>query len=357
MPRYSVIERDGHRYVSFRYNNFEALGAAVAPQAPWPLVPLHNDITDAVEDARARSATFAGELRRLGVDKVVRMMHPTVRDERSIEYLAKLSLPLTFFRGERSLAFNIMPTRYRLAGAPDPSRVIEERVRFEMQCAERMRTYLKDHGVPDVTTDQARAAARHYGAPSSFVDFTFNPDVAASFGHPAFTEREREEGAPLGVLYSLSLTDMQGLFGLAAWHPVGEGGRDIIWINLATEWRIPYSSFDPARGLIEEAMLIVKVPPDLVTKPLTVRTRYVPSVPRITAQEGIFVDALFEAPGDWRAQVLLWTVLDFACQKRCFLRQDFQYENAESGITLSSLFPPDAHEIAEATHGFARWSP
>jgi hypothetical protein len=97
------------------------------------------------------------------------------------------------------------------------------------------------------------------------------------------------------------------------------------------------------------------VPAGLLAKPLTVRTRFVRAVPRIAAQEGIFVGVLFDTSGDWWDHVLLWTVLDFMSQKWCFVRQDFEYENTEGGITAGSLFPPDDPEIAEVTRGFAGW--
>jgi hypothetical protein len=71
---------------------------------------------------------------------------------------------------------------------------------------------------------------------------------------------ERERSADIGILYSLGIEDFEHLFGgLAAWTVPAGGGRDVRYINIKSVWQIPYKSFDPAKGTIEDATLAVKV--------------------------------------------------------------------------------------------------
>lgn len=353
-----VIEQNDRMYVRVRYNNFAAINAPVEPSMPAVAVPLYRDIAAVVAEGLALEKALMDYIVSTGMMKVVRMCHPDVSgpaSEREIAYLARLDCPFRIFRGEKTVARSIMPSRYRFTGQPDPLATTRQRIEFETQCADRMKEYLARHGARAATSEQARAAARHYGAPSSFVDFTFNPRVAAFFAHPSFSKQERELGADIGIVYSLGIGEFEKLFGLAAIAPQPDGGRDIHYINVATEWRLPYKSFDPENG-VEDAVLTIAVPPRLVAKPMSIRTRFVPAVPRIEAQDGIFIDLHFEDPEDWWSQVLLWTVLDFASQKWCFLRSDFDYEAPETGVTAATVYPPDDPELTELAKDFGNWS-
>jgi FRG domain-containing protein len=347
MARYQIIEQDDSLHIPIRYDNFASLNAQVEPPVPWSVVPLHRNIADAVTEAKGAEAELTQKLYAMGLHR----MGP--RSAHQIGYADKINFPFRIFRGERSLRFNIMPTRFRFSGQPDPAGVTRQRIQFETRCAERMREYLRSNGAPEASIEHARAAARHHGCPSSFVDFSFNPEVAAFFAHPAFNSTERERGADIGILYSLGIEDFEHLFGgLAAWTVPAGGGRDVRYINIKSVWQIPYKSFDPAKGTIEDATLAVKVPDRLVVKPVSIRTRIVSVIARIAAQEGIFIDGCFEDADDWWSQVLLWTVLDFASGKSCFLREDFAYENSAAGITTAKLFPPLDPELAELTRDF-----
>ncbi len=347
MARYQIIQQDDALYIPIRYENFAALNAPAEPLVPWAVVPLHRNIGDAVGEARKLETEFVRTLDATGVSRA------GSGPEHQIAYADKLNFPFRVFRGERSLRFNIMPTRFRFSGQPDPAEVTRERVQFEMRCAEQMRQYLRNKGAPEASIEQARAASRHHGCPSSFVDFSFNPEVAAFFAHPAFNTDERERGADIGILYSLGIEDFEQLFGgLAAWAIPPEGGRDILYMNINREWQIPYKSFDPVKQTIEDATLRIRVPEHLVVKPVSIRTRIVTVIERIAAQEGIFIDGCFEDANDWWSEVLLWTVLDFASRKSCFLRADLAYENPAAGITAAKLYPPLEPELAELVRDF-----
>jgi len=346
MPQYQVIQQDGELYLPIRYDNFRAIGVRLDPPEPWAAIPLHQDVAGVVAEAREEAKDYADDLKGIGLGKL---------DGRNgeITYEDKLNFPFRFFRGETNTRYGMMPTRYRFTGQPDPLATVRERLRFETLCAEKMRAYLKSHGAPNATEEQARAAVRHHGVASSFIDFTFEPGVAAFFGHPRFTAHEQEHGAPMGILYSLGIKDFEGLFGIMAWSLPPDGGRDILSLSVHNVWQIPYRAFDPERRLVHDATLSVAVPDRLREKPLTIRTRLVPGTRRIAAQQGIFLDASMENPEDWWTQVFLWTVLDFASHKWAFVRKDFTYEDPEAGVTAAQLFPPVEPDLAELTKSFA----
>jgi len=346
MPRYQVIQQDGRSYLPIRYDNFKAIGAPVEPDEPWAVIPLYQDVAEVVTEARKEAQDHENNLKGIGLGNLG-------GGNGDISYEDKLNFPFRFFRGESNTRYGMMPTRYRFTGQPDPLATVRERLRFETRCAEKMREYLKTHGAPNASEEQARAAARHHGVTSSFIDFTFEPGVAALFGHPKFSSHELQHGAPIGLLYSLGIEDFEALFGTMAWSLPPDGGRDILCLGVHNAWHIPYRAFDPERQSIQDATLSVAVPEQLRGKPMTIRTRLVPGTRRISAQQGIFLDASMEDPEDWWTQVFLWTVLDFASRKWAFVRKDFTYEDPEAGVTAAQLFPPVEPDLAEVTKGFA----
>lgn len=357
MAQFRVVMLDGRPYRPLRYDNFQSIHAVVEPAVPCVLVPMYRDIAEVVAEANLLQKQLTDSLDAMGVMKAERMLQATLKpesppDDHEFAYRVKLDFPFRFFRGERSLRFSIMPTRYRFSGQPDPAATTQQRIEFETGCAAKMSDYLKRHGAPEASPEQARAAARHFGAPSSFVDFTFDPEVAAYFGHPPFNAAEREHGGEIGILYSLGVDDFDKLFGMSAWGLPPGGGRDIHYININRTWQIPYLSFDLETNAVENKVLTVPVPENLMTKPMTIRTRIVPAIGRIAGQEGLFIELDFEDPSDRWSQVFLWTILDFASRKWCYLRQDHSYQNEPSGITDAKLFPVDDPELAELTKDF-----
>jgi hypothetical protein len=269
-------------------------------------------------------------------------------------YEDKLNFPFLFFRGEPDKRYGIMPTRYRFSGQPDPLATTQERIGFETRCAAALEPYLRQHSTAPISDTVARAAARHFGAPSSFVDFSFNPEVAAFFAHPRLTDAERNR-KKCGVIYGLRYSALDRLTGMQAWSLSPEGGRDIHGVIAFSVWSIPYLACDLANVRIHPATLTIAIPEHLVGRPMTIRTRLVPAIPRIMAQQGIFLEANFDRPEDWWSQVFLWTVLDFMTDKWCFLREASAYENAVGAITASQLFPPDDRPLERLTQGFTVW--
>lgn len=345
-----VIKIDDKEFIPLRYDNFAALGAEIIPTKPCIAVPLYRDIANAVKEARTAVKQFEDSIPAQGVPGAGTV---DLGGDWTPTYEDKLKFPFLMFRGERNKRYGIMPTRYRFAGQPDLPRITRGRIEFEAKCAAQVKRYLACHTSAEVTDEQARAASRHYGAPSSFVDFSFNPEVAAFFGHPKFIGEKCAPNVKIGTLYGLGINHFQSLFGIQAWVITPDGGRDIHCVNVESAWQIPYLSFNPATKTLEQATLTVPVPE--VIRAVSVRTRVVPAISRITAQEGIFLEANFEEPEDWWAQVFMWTILDFFAHKWCFVRQDFTYENPDAGIVAEKLFPPDKLELVQLTNGFRNW--
>ncbi|UCF04153.1 MAG: FRG domain-containing protein [bacterium] len=347
MGQQNVIKFDGKEFLLLRYDNFAALRVEVHPPKPCVAVPFYRNIRNVVKETlevekRYEAFLLAQDLVKAGIEK------PS--ETESISYKDKLNFPFLFFRGDKDERHGIMPTRYRFSGESDLLLTTRARIQFEMECAAKMKPYLERHSSSQITTEQARAASRHYGAPSSFVDFSFNPEVAAFFAHPNLSEQDRNR-TNVGMVYSLNFNHFQYLFGLRMWAVSPDYGRDVHALNTLSVWRIPYFSYDT----LEEATLTVSIPQTLVNCPVSIRTRIIPAIPRITSQEGIFLEANFENPEDWQAQVFLWTVLDFIADKWSFLRDDFSYQNPNGGIIADKLFPHDDSELPELTKDFHKW--
>jgi hypothetical protein len=118
------------------------------------------------------------------------------------------------------------------------------------------------------TEGQARAAARHVGRSSGFLDFTFSPHVAAYFGHP---QRKPSDTARIGKLYCLTHSVIErtlgaGVSGFNA-API-EVGLDIHIPNTRTAWALP-SPFQTGNTLIVPAPKVDAV---------TIQSRRVPGL-------------------------------------------------------------------------------
>lgn len=321
------------------YNNFKALGAEqfIDPPQPNVAIPFFRDIADVLDEAHILETKHNKQISAIGLEAT---------------YENKLKLPFMCFRGEFDRKFAIMPTRYRFSGEPDPLQTTRERIKFEDECAGKISAYLNQQNSKLVTDESARAAARHFGAPSSYVDFTFNPDVAAFFGHPEFKDRGADGVSGIGIMYGLDISGViDELFGMSGWSPTPGGGTAITAIPVSFVWKIPYLSWNPKGGILENAVLTVRLPDFW---PITIRTHIVPEISRISAQHGLFLEADFEQPENWWANVFLWGVLDFYARKWCFLRQDFAYEKPESRIDKKNLFHSN-EKLDMVTAGFKNW--
>ncbi|MEO6444367.1 MAG: FRG domain-containing protein [Gemmatimonadaceae bacterium] len=236
MPRYQIISYENQRFFPMRYDDLP-VGESRAPATT--LVPYFDCLSDALAAVEAHVESVLGP---------VRAMIAGTSARRDAHYRDKLANPTIFFRGQSSPAYSIVPTRFRLAGVTDPLAEVERRIRNERARAAAIQSHYRVRAASLLDDLQARAVARHFGAPSSLVDFTFDAEVAATFAHPAFSEAERSHGAPLGLLYALDMGQLQEMMGMLAWGVNSDGTRDIHLVNVKCTWGIPFLQWDAGAG-------------------------------------------------------------------------------------------------------------
>ena len=326
MPRYEMSVIDGQRYYPLPY---DALRVGERGEPATPLVPYYDCVDDALvaiqQDTESRLAPL-------------RQMIPGTSAEQNATYVDKLANPTIFFRGQDNLNHRIVPTRFRLTGVADPAASIAERIRVEEERAAAIRRHCAATSDADLTELQSRAVARHFGAPSTLVDLTFDPAVAAAFAQPRFSERESRAGAPLGLIYAIDMGQLQDMFGMMAWAIGADGAREIHLVNVMRQWALPYLSHNADSSKLERQVLAVDVPPVLREEHARLRTCVVPGVSRIEAQRGLFLELALADPSDTVTPLLFWTLLDFLARKWCFRRADVPYAVREADGQHRDLF-------------------
>lgn len=329
MPRYRVLTIEGQRLFEMRYDD---LRVGEQRQPVVSLVPYHDSLDDALAAVQRYSDARLDPLRR--------QMSGTSADP-DATYRDKLANPTIFYRGQSSLSYSIVPTRFRLTHATDPTAEVRRRVEVEAERAGAIRRHFADSGGAALSELQSRAVARHFGAPSTLVDFTFDAMVAAAFSHPRFNEQESREGAPFGVLYALDMGQLQDMFGMMAWAIGPDGGREIHLVNTREQWGLPFLTYDGTTGRLVERTLAVEVPAVLREQHARLRTCIVPDVSRIEAQQGLFLELSLDDRADWRTPLYFWTLLDLLARKWCFRRSDAEFEVRNADGSRRDLFHED----------------
>lgn len=356
MPKRYVLSQQGRRFVVLPYTGFRHLGIATDPEVPRVAVPLYDTVEEALAEPLAESWQHREMLAANGIAGVASLLaslpgqapapRAGSRAAADVTYEDKIHFPFVFFRGEAREEHGLMPVMFRRITGTTPDEqdhMIAQRRREEARAARRTRwrSMLSLRG--RLTEMQARAAARHYGAMSSMLDFTFDPRIAAYFSHPSYREHERQQAndgiKPMGIIYGMSYARLQEALPTQGWGQDGSGGPSINFYSIGSTIEVPYLSADTSTGAITPARMLIDLAPVFANNPVSIRTAAVPSVRRIKAQEGLFIDLSGRGVGDWRCAFALWYLLDFICDKWCFYRRDQQYEDRAGGITASALFP------------------
>jgi hypothetical protein len=266
-------------------------------------------------------------------------------------YEDKLANPTVFFRGQDDVKYSMVPTRYRLATLEGAGPEVERRVQVERERSAAIGAYFAAQRSAPLSDLQARAVARHFGAPSTLIDFTFDPAVAAAFAHPPFSSRERNEGATLGMIYAIDMGQLQELFGMMAWGITGPSARDIHMVNVRRSWTLPYLGWDPSARQVTRQLLTVPVPEACSREHSALRTCTVDGVSRIEAQRGLFIELALSDASDVPTHHYFWTVLDFLAAKWCFFRQDRQFVVRDDDGAGRDLFREEDPELARVAGG------
>jgi len=326
MPRYETLVIEGQRFYPLPY---DALRVGERGEPATPLVPYYDSVDDALVAIQRYTESRLAPLRR---------MIAGTSAEPDATYVDKLANPTVFFRGQDNLDHRIVPTRLRLAGIAEPAAAIAERIRVEEERAGAVQRHFAAASDVDLTALQSRAVARHFGAPSTLVDLTFDPAVAAAFAQPRFSERESRAGAPLGLIYAIDVGQLQDMFGMMAWVIAPDGGREIHLVNVKRQWGLPFLSYNASSLKLEEQVLAVDVPQVLRAEHARLRTCTVPGVSRIESQRGLFLELALEDASDTATPLRFWTLLDFLARKWCFRRADLPYEVREADGKCRDLF-------------------
>jgi FRG domain len=335
-----TFEEDGHRYIVIPYTGFRDLGIYAEPQIPLEVVPLFDRVEDSLAEPLRQVKQFEDTLHTHNIDILSAIVTGTKRGS----YESKLQFPAIFFRGERREQYSIQPTLLRRADKTIPElwpRTIRklEQVQRILAWKIRLALFLSDrHWLTEL---QARAAARHYGAASTLVDFSFDPHVAAYFAHPPLRDAERadlEAGkVPVGIIYGLRYDVLQQSFPMQSFFLGGRTGNSISFPLLTDTIRTSYLTYNEEREKIDRATCVIDFRPDAQ---ITFRAVAVPRIGRIRAQQGLFIELDLSRGAKIIDAIRLWYVLDFLAEKWCFLRRDEQFEVPPS-ITSQALFPKD----------------
>lgn len=327
MPKRTIIEADGRRFVVLPYTGFQALGVPTEPQVPRIAVPMFETVEESLAEPIAHAERFLEELRARGFDELT--------------YEAKSSNPLLFFRGESREERGILPVMFRGLVADSfagTERLIKRRTRSQNRSARwtRVKTLVGSGHL--LTPFEAKAAARHHGAMSTMLDFTFEPRIAAYFGHPRFSAAEQAQGShiqPMGIIYALSFAALSRVFQTQGWKIQDGRNPAMTFYSVSTTLEIPYLSANMDSGSVEPATLLIDISPFMPIARITLQTVAVPREPRIKAQQGLFV----ELPDKWTSSMPLWYMLDFIADKWCYIRRNQQFQDPSNGISETALFP------------------
>lgn len=339
MPRYPIVTAAGRQYYPMPYDD---LRIGEGGERPTAMVPCFGSVEEALAAAQEYLEARLAPLR-------CRFAGGSTAVDATYE--DKLANPTVFFRGQDDVKYSMVPTRYRLATLAGAGPEVGRRVQAERERAAAIGAYFAQERQAPLSDLQARAVARHFGAPSTLIDFTFDPAVAAAFAHPPFSARERAEGATLGIIYALDMGQLQELFGMMAWGIHGAVARDIHLVNTRRTWALPFLGWDAAAQAVTAQQLAVPVPEALGREHAALRTCTVSGVSRIEAQRGLFLELALSDAGDVPTHHFFWTVLDFVAAKWCFLRQDRSFVVRDAGGGERDLFREDDPELVRVAGG------
>jgi hypothetical protein len=357
MPKRKSVELAGKKYIIVPYTGFGDLGIRTNPPVPMALVPLFDQVEDSLAGPLRRAQSFEQNLKLHGVAGLAALLRTTAGEvvgtpqgeTKALSYEDKLAFPFVFFRGERREEFGIQPTSFRVLSRTEPrhhDRVLRQQARRERWSSRKIQIALAIARGNRLTLAQSRAAARHYGIASALVDFSFDPRVAAYFAHPRIADPERRSfdsgKTPVGIIYGLGFDDLQRCFPLQAFTINGPGDVQITFHLIGNLLEVPYLALDESQNTIGLAVCSIELPSYFANRKIKLHAIQVPSVSRIRAQQGVFLEVAGEGfEIRWWDSMRLWYLLDFLCEKWCFFRRDAQFEDLPA-ISTKALFPMDS---------------
>jgi hypothetical protein len=362
MTKRTTFEAHGKSWIVLPYTGFRELGIATEPEVPRVAVPLSASIAEAIGPAlelvREQDDTLSAMNVPAALRLLAKMKGVAREDADGVQYEDRLAFPFVLFRGERQEEAGILPTAYRGLERFSPEMVpgvLRRRLARERAASRRMRMAcaLQGHWLSEA---QGKAAARHYGAPSPLLDFSFDPRVAAFFAHPGRPSGApaSQESQPRGILYCFRFALLQAFMEVQGWKPLPDGSIEIRFYNTNPVWTVPYLASDRNGGLVQ-AQCHIFIPPHVAAEQPAIRIVSVPAIRRIRAQQSAFIEIRLRDPGDFFTAMFLWYLIDFLCEKYCFLHGPQPYEDLSIGLSHSALFPPDGFAVGLAGRSLRHW--
>ena len=155
------------------------------------------------------------------------------------------------FRGQSDARWEILPTLFR---KPCSKSIIDERQRYTKSFIRALREHSSSLDIPNLDNSKMLATAQHYGFPTSFLDFTYNVEIAAFFATAT-----NPTNAEIGVIYCFNLKEYN-------------------------EMRNPFSVLGTTQEETDKILLdqgMQPLPPSVVI--------YADEIPRIRVEEAVFL--------------------------------------------------------------------
>jgi hypothetical protein len=177
---------------------------------------------------------------------------------------------------------------------------------------------------------QKRAAVRHYsGAPSSILDISTNPEVAAFFATGGGSKPPRP--GQIGMLWAIDLNFLAGLFSFEI-TSIPDGVR-IRLREARDNWGDNKQMFQE-QGILPACLELTSIALPF-RRPLAQHARFF----SLTGEDG--------APLPLLTEMTWWSIIERRAYTCAFIQDGHTYENPSHNITQAALLPND-EEVAIA---------
>jgi hypothetical protein len=325
---------------------FEFPGEGGHPEAVRQWCPLYPDVDSALQALQAHAGAAGAEFTtEAEFERIVAELERT-RTERQaagqplFEAIKRPApvLPRRFlFRGQADSRWAFLPSLFqgldwgRLPWTVQRLEQMRDAIVRRNAWTQRFTTDLVaascsgavDSAIAAFNPTQLHLAARHYGFPSDYLDFTTSPGVAAFFATTNATPRR------IGILYALDIHRLYDAIGIASTGARPDGSLEVMF----PAGRIGLPGTD--RSVVLQAFR------DLVFAMATV------PLARVQAQSAVFLDVgteegfSYEDPMCVWDEYWIWNALDFISDKFLFRQSGARYEDAAAKVSDASLLPPD----------------
>jgi hypothetical protein len=342
---HNIIECEQGKFLLVNYDAFDSLGVALEQQCIEVAIPLYDGVEHALLDICQHTHLQCPALKKIDSLDFSESEIDNWESKRRAQLDENTHIPGFLFRGEKIQRQGLMPSAFRylqnyssLEKAID---IVRQRLDIELSAAKDLKRICQSQFQITLDVQQAKAAARHYGAPSHYLDFTLDPAVAGYFGHPG--KLSSEEYCEPGVIYGISPKVMQTAFPMYFWKPdENHQGIEFSWMFQGAS--LPYLAHNKEKNkIVEKTVRITGVADFLKKKQPFIRHIHLSKIRRVAAQQGVFVGIDDSEPTQESilSQFAVWYLIDFVSFKWSYWHHQSQFECVERGITSKRLYVSD----------------